>query len=208
VPQRSICCHKILPSNTLRQYAPPGNWLCFFKSLSFFLLPFYFYLSPKLGLFFQIALEYSAVQIFYICHSREGGNPLCVWSGIRIGFVFSPTKTMRLFIINFHIYTYVFLSFQKLGLFFQLGLPEDHRIYSGFTFYFCFCLFPFTFLLAFRPEAERRAPIIGPTCAFELKYYKNTCHIFAISTYWEKNKKSFDFFYFCSALPSLLVENY
>jgi len=43
-------------------------------------------------------------------------------------------------------------------------------------------LFPFTFLLAFRPGAKKaRPPIIGATCAFDAKIYKNVDAVLAVS---------------------------
>ena len=69
-----------------------------------------------------------------------------------------------------------------------------------------FCLFTFTFLLAFWPGAKKRPPIIGRTCAFDAKIYKNVDAVFPVSDCGGGNKKSFKLFYFCSALPTLLVE--
>jgi hypothetical protein len=51
-------------------------------------------------------------------------------------------------------------------------------------------------------------PIIGRTCGFDAKIYKNVGGIFAVSACCGRNKKIFKLFYFCSALPSLLVENF
>ena len=50
-------------------------------------------------------------------------------------------------------------------------------------------------------------PIIGATCAFDAKIYKNVDGIFDVSACEEGNKKNFKLFYFCFQLPSLLVEN-
>jgi hypothetical protein len=50
-------------------------------------------------------------------------------------------------------------------------------------------------------------PTIGRVCAFDAKIYKNVDWIFDVSACEEGNKKIFRLFYFCSALPSLLVEN-
>jgi len=56
-------------------------------------------------------------------------------------------------------------------------------------------------------EAERLPPIIGRTCAFDAKIYKNVDGFLAVSACGKGNKKIFQLFYFCSALPSHLVEN-
>jgi hypothetical protein len=42
---------------------------------------------------------------------------------------------------------------------------------------------------------------------FDAKIYKNVGGIFDVSACWEGNKKIFKLFYFCPALPSLLVGN-
>jgi hypothetical protein len=56
------------------------------------------------------------------------------------------------------------------------------------------------------PEAKKQPPIIGATCAFDAKIYKNVDEIFAVSACWEGDNKIFKLFYFCLALPSLLIE--
>ena len=56
-----------------------------------------------------------------------------------------------------------------------------------------------------RPKSS--ASIIGATCAFDAKIYKIVDGIFNVSSCGGVNKKNFKLFYFCSALPSLLVEN-
>jgi hypothetical protein len=48
-----------------------------------------------LALFFQIALEFSAVQGFHICHSREGGNPIRAQSGVCNWLCFSWLKNAQ-----------------------------------------------------------------------------------------------------------------
>jgi len=70
----------------------------------------------------------------------------------------------------------------------------------------CFYLFPFTFYLPFRPEAEKAPPTIGRTCAFDAKIYKNVDTVFAVSPCAEWNKKLFKLFHFYFQLPALLVE--
>ena len=57
-------------------------------------------------------------------------------------------------------------------------------------------------------EAKSSASTIGPTCAFDTKIYKNVCGFFTVNACGERNKKFFDFFHFCSQLPSLLVEKF
>jgi hypothetical protein len=54
--------------------------------------------------------------------------------------------------------------------------------------------------------AERRAPIIERTCAFDAKIYKIVGGFFAVSACMSRAKKIFQISDFCSALPSLLVE--
>ena len=59
----------------------------------------------------------------------------------------------------------------------------------------------------FLPEAKKqRLPIIGRTCVFDAKIYKNVDTIFAVSAYIIWNKKFFKISNFCFQLPSLLVE--
>ena len=55
--------------------------------------------------------------------------------------------------------------------------------------------------------AKRRPPIIGAICAFDAKIYKIVGGVFDVSACGEGNKKNFKNCDFCSALPSLLVEN-
>jgi len=57
-------------------------------------------------------------------------------------------------------------------------------------------------------EAKSSASIIGPTCAFESKNYKNVGHIITVSACVILNKKIFQIPDFCSVLPSLLVEKF
>ena len=58
----------------------------------------------------------------------------------------------------------------------------------------------------FRPEAEKAPPIIGPTCAFESKNYKNVDAVFDVSLYLVWNKKLFQISNFCFQLQAVLVE--
>ncbi|MGB2863556.1 MAG: hypothetical protein WBC05_09555, partial [Sedimentisphaerales bacterium] len=51
-------------------------------------------------------------------------------------------------------------------------------------------------------------PIIGRTCAFDAKIYKNVDAIFAVSPCVVWNKKYFQISDFCFQLPSLLVEKF
>ena len=55
---------------------------------------------------------------------------------------------------------------------------------------------------------NHRPPIIGATCAFDARIYKNVDVIFYCKCLPEKGKKNFKLFYFCSALTSLLVDFY
>ena len=48
--------------------------------------------------------------------------------------------------------------------------------------------------------------IIGRTCAFDAKNYKNVDGLFAVTSCRERSKKIFKLFYFCFQLPSLLVD--
>jgi len=74
---------------------------------------------------------------------------------------------------------------------------------------FVSCLeFRYSYLAKFRPGGETRAPIIGATCAFDAKIYKNVGGVFAVSAYEEGNKRIFKNSDFCSALSSLLVEKF
>jgi len=57
-----------------------------------------------------------------------------------------------------------------------------------------------------RERKKAAPPIIGRVCAFDAKIYKNVDEIFDVSACEEGNKKIFKLFYFCSALPSLLVD--
>jgi hypothetical protein len=77
---------------------------------------------------------------------------------------------------------------------------------------FDFGAFPFTFFLLpfylrLLAEAKSDASIIGATCAFDTKKYKTVDVALAVSPCLVWNKKNFDFFYFYSQLPSILVEN-
>jgi hypothetical protein len=49
-------------------------------------------------------------------------------------------------------------------------------------------------------------PIIGRTCGFDAKIYKNVGGDFDVSACGEGNKKIFKLFYFCFQLPSVLVD--
>jgi hypothetical protein len=53
---------------------------------------------------------------------------------------------------------------------------------------------------------KNSASIIGATCAFDAKIYKNVDGIFAVSAFLKRNKKNFLISDFCFQLPSLLVE--
>jgi len=71
--------------------------------------------------------------------------------------------------------------------------------------HFIFAFFLFTCF--FSSEAKKqRLYIIGATCAFDAKIYKNIGGIFDVSACGEGNKKLFQFFNFSFQLPSLLVE--
>jgi hypothetical protein len=76
---------------------------------------------------------------------------------------------------------------------------------------FVFCCFAFLllpFYLLFLPEAKKSsASIIGATCGFDAKIYKIVGGIFNVSACGTGDKKLFKNSDFCSALPSLLVEN-
>ncbi|MBN2591863.1 MAG: hypothetical protein JXA81_00040 [Sedimentisphaerales bacterium] len=61
-------------------------------------------------------------------------------------------------------------------------------------------------IAVFRPGGETRAPIIGATCAFDAKIYKNVGGNFDVSACGQGNKKNFRILDFCSALPSLLID--
>jgi len=63
------------------------------------------------------------------------------------------------------------------------------------------------YLAAFCRRRKSSASIIGATCAFDAKNYKYVDGIFAVSAYWEGDKKLFQFFDFSFQLPSLLVGN-
>jgi len=60
----------------------------------------------------------------------------------------------------------------------------------------------------FLSEEKSSASIIGPTCAFDAKIYKNVGRIFNVNACEEKNKKIFQISDICSALSSLLVGNW
>jgi hypothetical protein len=51
-----------------------------------------------------------------------------------------------------------------------------------------------------------RAPIIGATCAFDAKIYKNVDMVFAVSLCLPKNKKFFQISDFCFQLQADLVD--
>jgi hypothetical protein len=67
-----------------------------------------------------------------------------------------------------------------------------------------FFLLPF--YLRLLAEVKSSASIIGATCVFDTKKYKTVDTVLAVSSCLVWNKKIFDFFYFYSALPSLLVD--
>ena len=56
-------------------------------------------------------------------------------------------------------------------------------------------------------EGSNLPSTIERICAFDTKKYKNIDSIFAVSAFEEKNKKIFQISYFCSALPSFLVDD-
>jgi hypothetical protein len=64
----------------------------------------------------------------------------------------------------------------------------------------------FNFAELFTIITKNKPPIIGATCAFDAKIYKNVGEVFAVSVLLIKNKKNFQIFDFSLALPSLLVE--
>jgi hypothetical protein len=49
--------------------------------------------------------------------------------------------------------------------------------------------------------------IIGATCVFDTKKHKTVGAVLAVSPCLVWNKKIIDFFYFCSQLQAILVEN-
>jgi hypothetical protein len=63
-------------------------------------------------------------------------------------------------------------------------------------------------LPTFAEARKKRASIIGATCVFGTKIYKNVGCIFTISACGERNKKIFQISDFCSALPAFLVEKF
>jgi len=72
---------------------------------------------------------------------------------------------------------------------------------------FCFTFLLLPFYLPFQPGGRKGAPpIIGRTCAFDAKIYKNVDGYFAVSLCVVWNKKIFKLFYFYFQLPSLLVD--
>jgi hypothetical protein len=150
----------------------------------------------------------------------------------QIGFVFSNyahiyeaieqkrncchCEAQRAVAISFDIDKTLVLS--EIGFVFSNRPPEKPRIYYflliidyldthcfGFTLIFAFFLLPF--YLRLLAEAKSSASIIGATCVFDAKKYKTVDAVLAVSPCLIWNKKIFDFFYFCSALPSFLVEN-
>ncbi|MGB2863481.1 MAG: hypothetical protein WBC05_09175, partial [Sedimentisphaerales bacterium] len=62
------------------------------------------------------------------------------------------------------------------------------------------------FLCLFAGGQKKPPPIIGATCAFDAKIYKNVGGVFDVSPGRTGNKKKVQISDFCSALPSLLVE--
>jgi len=57
------------------------------------------------------------------------------------------------------------------------------------------------------PGEKNSPPIIGATCAFDAKIYKNVDSLFGVSLCKVWNKKFFKISDFSFQLPSLLVEN-
>jgi len=53
---------------------------------------------------------------------------------------------------------------------------------------------------------KNKPPIIGATCAFDAKIYKNAGGVYAVSVLSTGNKKNYQISDFSSQLPSLLVE--
>jgi len=72
-----------------------------------------------------------------------------------------------------------------------------------------FFILNFQFSIAAFSAGGRKGapPIIGRTCAFDAKIYKNVDGILAVSLCVVWNKKIFKLFYFYFQLPALLVEN-
>ena len=60
--------------------------------------------------------------------------------------------------------------------------------------------------LFFAGGKKQSPPIIGATCAFDAKIYKNVDVFFGVSACKEGNKKIFKNCDFCFQLPSLLVD--
>jgi hypothetical protein len=96
------------------------------------------------------------------------------------------------------------MGYQILKIKYQsyiLKMKMDSRLHGNDKYGFAFSLFT-----CFFAGSEKAAPIIGRTCGFDAKIYKIVGWSFAVSACWEGNKKIFKLFYFCSALPSHLVE--
>ena len=70
----------------------------------------------------------------------------------------------------------------------------------------CFC--SFAFLLIFCRGQKKSPPIIGATCGFDAKIYKNVGGVFDVSSGRTRNKKNFQISDFCFQLPAHLVEKY
>jgi hypothetical protein len=58
----------------------------------------------------------------------------------------------------------------------------------------------------FRRGRKKPPPIIGATCAFDVRIYKNVDGLLVLTSCRKWNKKFFQIFDFCSALSSLLVD--
>ena len=90
------------------------------------------------------------------------------------------------------------------------GLKFPMYRFEHSKFELCVVVLPFYFLpfyLPFGPEAEKAPPIIGATCAFDAKIYKNIDGVFAVSLYIAGNKKIIRISDFYFQLPTVLVEN-
>jgi len=66
-----------------------------------------------------------------------------------------------------------------------------------------FCLF----YCLFTGGQKKPPPIIGATCAFDAKIYKNVGGVFDVSSGRTGNKKNLQISDFCFQLPAHLVEN-
>jgi len=62
-------------------------------------------------------------------------------------------------------------------------------------------------LAYFRRRQKKPPPIIGATCAFDAKIYKNVGCFFGVSSGLTGNKNFFQISDFCFQLPSHLIEN-